>query len=328
MTPLEQWLSEATRGLSPESAGRVREEIQEHYDSACDAGGDAIAALGSPREANRAYRKVLLTEREAIMAPTIAQRKRSSPSRIALSSVLLVAFVWMMLGRHHDPSLPLITLAIFCTLPMTWFFPPATLARCRIYTGVYEVRSVLIAAIVWWYNPAGWMWGLAIAVIIFLIDYFPLHRQRLSIFRKFEAGQTWSPLPKEPQLTHLEAIILRRLSKPEQPYEIVCAAVLCLILAAMAVWMPAAFAPMAIFVALDSVARRTLPIYTRERSRVCRIFRWTAMAVAALLPLLCHAAIPWVGAAFLTWIFVLFDWRNILIRRKLPVSEWPKGLYW
>ena len=55
----------ATRGLSAESAAQVRAEIQQHYDSACEAGDDAIAALGDPRAANRAYRKVLLTEQEA-----------------------------------------------------------------------------------------------------------------------------------------------------------------------------------------------------------------------------------------------------------------------
>src|SRR3569623_108433 len=118
MSPLEQWLSEATRGLSPESAGRVREELQQHYDAACEAGDeagcDALAALGSPREANRAYRKVLLTEQEAVMAPAIAQRKRSSPSRIFLSSGFLAAFVWTTLGRRPDASLPLIMLTIFC----------------------------------------------------------------------------------------------------------------------------------------------------------------------------------------------------------------------
>ena len=332
MTPLEQWLSEATRGLSPESAGRVRDEIQQHYDSACEAGEeggcDALAALGSPRAANRAYRKVLLTEQEAIMAPTIAQRKRSSPSRIFLSSCFLVAFIWTMLGRRHDPSLPLITLVIFCVAPMSWLYPPTTLARCWIYTGVYGVRSFLIAVIALWYDPAGWIWGLAMGATIFLIEYLPLHRQRLSILRKLEAGQTWSLLPMEPQLTHLDAIALRRLSKAEQPGEIVSAVVLCLILAAMAVWLPGAFAPMAIFVTLASVARRTLPIYTAERSRLCRIVRWSAMTVAALLPPLYHARIPWAGAAFLAWIFVLIDWRNISIRRKLPVSQWPKGLYW
>ena len=56
----------------------MREEIQQHYDlahedSAREAGGDALAALGDPRAANRAYRKVLLTEQEAMLAPTFTQ---------------------------------------------------------------------------------------------------------------------------------------------------------------------------------------------------------------------------------------------------------------
>ena len=44
-TPLEKWLSDATRGLSAESAAQVREEIQQHYDSACEAGGDAAEVM-------------------------------------------------------------------------------------------------------------------------------------------------------------------------------------------------------------------------------------------------------------------------------------------
>ena len=76
MTPLEQWLSGATRGLSAESAAQVRAEIQQHYDAATEAGDDALAALGDPRVSNRAYRKVLLTEREARMAPVLTQSKR------------------------------------------------------------------------------------------------------------------------------------------------------------------------------------------------------------------------------------------------------------
>jgi hypothetical protein len=52
------------------------------------------------------------------------------------------------------------------------------------------------------------------------------------------------------------------------------------------------------------------------------------MAVAALLPVLYVARKPWIGAAFLALIFVLFDMRSISIRRKLPVAQWPKRLYW
>ena len=77
MTPdLDQWLQQATRGLSQESAAQVRAEIQEHYESARDAAIEngaapieadrmALSALGDPGTANTQYRRVLLTASEA-----------------------------------------------------------------------------------------------------------------------------------------------------------------------------------------------------------------------------------------------------------------------
>ena len=92
MTPIEQWLTDATKGLSEESAARVRAEIEQHHDSARETGDDAIAALGNPRAANRAYRKVLLTEREATMAPVLTQ-----PRPLHLPGLLL-AVVFRLLS--------------------------------------------------------------------------------------------------------------------------------------------------------------------------------------------------------------------------------------
>jgi hypothetical protein len=78
MTALETWLQDATRCLSKDSAARVRSEIQEHYESALEAAAGngasakeadqmAIAALGDAKLANRQYRRVLLTSKEARM---------------------------------------------------------------------------------------------------------------------------------------------------------------------------------------------------------------------------------------------------------------------
>src|SRR5271154_5354404 len=78
MTGLDSWLILATRCLSADSVGRVRTEIQEHYESAREAamsGGEsaaeadrvALAALGDAKVANRQYRSVLLTSAEARM---------------------------------------------------------------------------------------------------------------------------------------------------------------------------------------------------------------------------------------------------------------------
>jgi len=76
MTGLEMWLKRATRWLSTDSAAQVCAEIQEHFaasrEAAMSAGASeeeaersALAALGDAGAANRQYRRVLLTAREA-----------------------------------------------------------------------------------------------------------------------------------------------------------------------------------------------------------------------------------------------------------------------
>ena len=328
-TPLDQWLSDATRGLSAESAAQVRAEIQQHYDSACEAGADAdidaIGALGNPRTANRAYRRVLLTEQEALMAPTLTLPKRPSSLRILLSVAVLAGLLGWLAPKHHDPGFWPITIAIFCTMPLTWFFPLTTLERSRVFLYIHGLRSILVVGIAWWFQ--GWITALALGAVCFLPDYFLSYR-RLSIFRKLAAGQTYSLLPEEPQLTHVEAIYLNTLRKGGGAAENVTVTLLFVMLAGMTVWQPATFAPMAIWTAAGYVTRRFLPIYAEPRSRWLHIARWTTMVVAAVLPPLYGARKPWLGAILLAWFFMLLDKPGISLRRKLPVSEWPKRLYW
>ena len=88
---LEAWLAIANRGLSAESAAEVRTEIGAHYEDAyeeatargshaAEAERTAVAALGSPWSANREYRRVLLTAREAKL---LRQLRHSSESHEA-----------------------------------------------------------------------------------------------------------------------------------------------------------------------------------------------------------------------------------------------------
>jgi hypothetical protein len=307
---------------------QVRAEIQQHYDAACETGetGDAaIAALGDPRVANRAYRKVLLTEREAMMAPVLTKPKRPGLPRLLPFSALMAAFAaWVLSRGIHNPGFWPIMFAMYSTGLVTWCYPPTTLERCRVYTYVLGVRSILIVSVVWWYD--GWIVALPLGAVVFGVDYF-FHHQRLSIFRKLASGQTYSLLPEEPRLTHVEAITLSTLSKGE-PYENVSSTVLLLMVVGMAVWQPATFVPMAAWVVAAHLTRRSIPFRTEEGSRWFRLAKWTAMVVAALLPVLYGARKPWIGAPFLAFIFVLFDMRSISIRRKLPVAQWPKRLYW
>jgi hypothetical protein len=179
-TSLDQWLSDATRDLTEESAAQVRAEIQQHYDSACEAGQDALAGLGDPRAANRAYRKVLLTVREARMAPVFTQGKRPSILKILHSSLKLAIPIWW-LSRWHDGSGWPITISIFCTTPLEWFFFPTTLERTHIYLYVRALRNILAIGVAWWY--ASWMSALVLGAALVYYDYFTIHT-RLSIFRK------------------------------------------------------------------------------------------------------------------------------------------------
>lgn len=325
MNPLEQWLSAATRYLSAESAAQVRAEIQQHYDSACEAGDDAIAALGDPRAANRAYRKALLTEQEAMMAPVLTRPKRTGVGRTLLTTALVTALLWFLSRKPHGPVLFPLAIAICCTTPLTWFFSPTTLGRSRTYAYVLGIRDILEAAIAWWYN--GWSFALTFGAVLLLSDYV-FHHTRLSIFRKLAAGQTYSLLlPGEPRLTRREAIFLRGLQNGG-PHENASIAVLFLILAAVTAWQPATFVPVATWFTLDFLARQTLPICAEERSRRYRIAKWTTMAVAAVLPALYGAPMPWAGAGFIAILFVLFDMNSISLRHKLPAAQWPRKLYW
>ncbi len=170
MTSLYLWLLDATEGLSAESAAQVRAEIQQHYDLACEAGDDALASLGDPRIANRAYCKVLLTKREAWMARDIEKPKRPP--------YLLAGFLFWLSGQHAGSALP-ITISIFSTAPLAWFFP--MLERSRVYVYLHSIRLILGVAAVWWY--AGWISASVLGAALFLWDRSTIYR-RQSIFRK------------------------------------------------------------------------------------------------------------------------------------------------
>ena len=100
MTNLEIWLKDATRHLSKDSVIQVRTEIQEHFNSATEAAiGSGIApaeaerlalkALGDSAQANRQYRKVLLTASEARLLREGNSEARAICSRPWLKSLLL-----------------------------------------------------------------------------------------------------------------------------------------------------------------------------------------------------------------------------------------------
>jgi hypothetical protein len=105
MTQLESWLTDATRGLSKDSAAQVRSEIGEHYESSLrrdvtpdEADRIAIAALGDAKAANRQYRKVLLTSREAKVLSQSNREAAAFGSGALLKGVLFAVFIAVVCG--------------------------------------------------------------------------------------------------------------------------------------------------------------------------------------------------------------------------------------
>lgn len=70
-----------------------------------------------------------------------------------------------------------------------------------------------------------------------------------------------------------------------------------------------------------------LPIYTPSRARVYRLAKW-AMLIGVLALTFGPDALKyfWLLASCL-WIPLWTEWTRISIRKKLPVSRWPKHLY-
>ncbi len=101
------WLKVATKGLSDESRARVREEIADHFHEAIvegmragltedRAGEQAVASLGSPKAARRAFRRTYLTRYQAkIVHDLVEPTKRILflyAYMVSAATVITVAF--------------------------------------------------------------------------------------------------------------------------------------------------------------------------------------------------------------------------------------------
>jgi hypothetical protein len=70
-----------------------------------------------------------------------------------------------------------------------------------------------------------------------------------------------------------------------------------------------------------------LPIYTPSRGRVFRAIKWSVM-IAGVVLLFGRDALHW-SWLLASCFFPVFwtEWKRIVIRRKLPVAQWPRQLY-
>ena len=166
MNTLELWLERATRCLSAESSAQVRSEIREHYVSAvavaiCQGLSDdqaeqsAVASLGDPAEANRQYRRVLLTSAEARMLRRSNSEARALCARPWLRWLLALLPATALVGsltfavRDKDAvawtlfaGAAAVTLMLFAS-----YLPVYTVTRSRIFRAVKWAVLIGIMAI-------------------------------------------------------------------------------------------------------------------------------------------------------------------------------------
>jgi hypothetical protein len=203
-TPLDRWIARATRDLSLDSAGQVRAEIQEHFESAREAaiaGGAgapdadrmALGALGDPKTAHCQYRKVLLTSAEAKMLREGNWESRAVCARPWLKHLLLavpaipliVTFVMISRGATAAARLPFlasVALFIFFAAP---FLPVYTPWRARAYRAIKWATLVAIFALAFGADSLKYSWLIASCL------WIPCWTEatRMSIRRKLPVAQ-------------------------------------------------------------------------------------------------------------------------------------------
>jgi len=201
---LETWLKQATRHLSRDSAGQVRTEIQEHYESAREAamsGGStadeanrlAVTALGNAKAANCQYRRVLLTSAEASIL-----RQGNWEARAFCSSgwlkwllvatpvaALFAAAALFLVGAIEVARVLLIGGAGMGLLSAAPFLPLYTPSRARVFRAVKWV--VLIGTLGLAFGPDALKWSWLLISCLWPVGWVEL--TRLSIRRKLPVAQ-------------------------------------------------------------------------------------------------------------------------------------------
>lgn len=204
MTPIEKWLAYATHALSYEATAQVQAEIREHYRSTYsqalvqgsteeEAHRIALAALGDAVSANRQYRRVLLTAREARYLSFLNPPDPSllSPARITLGKSLAgilyaEALAWMVyVSWKQSPW-------VFAILPFPFMLlarellPINTPLRGLIYRSAKWIAFIGGTLLANYYAQPGWPGWLPFGALL-----YPAYTEymRISIRRKLPMSQ-------------------------------------------------------------------------------------------------------------------------------------------
>ncbi len=198
MTGLENWLKQATRRLSRESAARVRSEIQEHYESAREtamaegatadeADLTALAALGDAKIANCQYREVLLSSDEARLLSEGNWEARAICFRPWLKWLLITAPVVALFLIATRGIAPVVLAAGLMTglLFAAVFLPIYTPRRARIFRCAKWVVFIAIFALIFGADTLRMSWLL----ISCLWPVAWIEWKRVSIRRKLPVAE-------------------------------------------------------------------------------------------------------------------------------------------
>ncbi len=204
MNELNTWLNNATRCLSTDAAMKVRSEIEEHYELAREtaiergagveeASRIALRELGDAGEANRAYRRVMLTSTEArllresnLEARAICARPLLKWTALSLPGVLLLASVAALI--MHQPNFAIGSLLAGLIMALTFivpFMPVYTVERGRIVRGVRWALLVCMIVLPFGTDVLHWSWLLAVC-------FWPIVQtewRRISIRRKLPIAE-------------------------------------------------------------------------------------------------------------------------------------------
>lgn len=149
---LDQWLTIATRGLAPTSIERVQAEISEHAQSARDNGHDPVFALGDPKAANRAYRKVLLTANEDHYLRTVPNLTTAERDRRLVAILAVVAIIFAVKMKQDPSYVAVLTPLLLALTPPRLFGLKPEFAK-RLRAARWTAGLLSIAAACWSANP-------------------------------------------------------------------------------------------------------------------------------------------------------------------------------
>jgi hypothetical protein len=186
----EAWLATATHGLAPDAAERIRLEIGDHYHSALAAGASsaqALTTLGDPQQANRDYRRVFLTEKQAAFARAL-DLPAKRPLFLKIGALLYI-LAWTAIPRfrpHNFWGWACIG-AVFAHALLMDLFPPINAQRSlRYLVADFAGITVLIGMAAAAALESQWPFVFIFGCLTFMIAIFPTSMEwyRWTVLRK------------------------------------------------------------------------------------------------------------------------------------------------